>query len=307
MVKKYLVCKVAPGVIFLITLILLCKPVFAVLPLPTCTTLCTKPLENGRECVSVDEKQLYIHKAGHASPTIIFSSGTGFAADAWFDSRIASEIAKKTTVLAYDRLHTFNSCQNANDFMPITAANVAEELHQLLALLKLPPPYVLVGHSIGGLYMLYYASHYPQEIAGILLLDATSAEGPTPLPKEALPLLKKLGNPQNPSPDNFLYNEMIGQLPSYIQMQQTPPLPRSIPIIVLSASRHCLPLAWTKKPMCMTLQQEKDHQRQQKEMAALSSQSKYQLTQGYHNVFFTPSGRQTVINAIYQLLHEVQK
>jgi pimeloyl-ACP methyl ester carboxylesterase len=180
-------------------------------------------------------------------------------------------------------------------------------LHKLLALLKLPPPYILVGHSMGGLYMLYYASRYPQEVAGILLLDATSADGPTPLPKEAIPILKKLGNPQNPSPENFLYNEMIGQLPSYIQMQQASPLQKNIPLIILSANRHCLPLAWTKKLMCMTLEQEENHQRQQKTMAKLSNQSKYQLVSGDHNVFFTPKGRQAVIDSIYELLNNSQK
>lgn len=307
MAKEYMACKAASRVIFLIAFVLLYKSVFAVLPHQTCTTLCSKSLETGRECVRVDDKQLYIRKSGYRKPIVIFSSGTGLPADSWFESGIADKIAQKATVLTYDRLYTFNSCQNVNDFMPVTAASVAEDLHKLLALQKLPPPYVLVGHSMGGLYMLYYASRYPQEIAAILLLDATSAEGPTPLPKEAMPVLKRLGNPQNPSPDSFLYNEMIGQLPSYIQMQQTPPLPKDIPIIVLSASRHCLPLAWTKKLMCMTLQQEKNHQRQQKEMAVLSNHSKYQLVQGNHNVFFTPAGSQTVVVAIYQLLYEVQK
>lgn len=307
MIKKYRAGKSLSKAIFLITLVSMYTNIFAVLPYSTCTTLCSKPLEKGRECVRVDGKQLYIRKSGQGSPTVIFSSGTGMPADNWFDSHIASEIAKKTTVLIYDRLYTFNSCQNANDFMPVTAASVAEELHKLLALQKLPPPYVLVGHSMGGLYMLYYASRYPEEIAAILLLDATSDEGPTPLPKESVPILKRLGNPQNPSPENFLYNEMIGQLPSYIQMQQTPPLPKNIPIIVLSASRHCLPLAWTEKIMCMTLQQEKEHQRQQKEMVALSNESEYKLIQGDHNVFFTPNGHQTVIDAIHQLLYKVQK
>ena len=98
--------------------------------------------------------------------------------------------------------------------------------------------------------MLQYARHYSQEITGILLLDASSDAGPTPLPKAAIPILKKLGNPQKPDPDNFLYDEMIGQLPSYIQAQQAPSLPKNIPVIVLSASRHCLPLAWTKKNRC---------------------------------------------------------
>lgn len=284
------------------TLVLFCKPIFAAMPHSVCATICSNRLGDGKECIRLDNKQIYVHKAGQGSPTVIFSSGTGMPADNWFDSGIAGEIAKKTTVLTYDRLYTFNSCQNVNDFMPVTAASVTEDLHKLLALLKLPPPYILVGHSMGGLYMLYYASRYPQEVAGILLLDASSAEGPTPLPKEALPILNRRGNPQNPSSDNFLYNEMIGQLPSYLQMQQASSLPKNIPVIVLSAGRHCLPLAWTKKLMCMTPQQERDHQRQQKDLSASSSSSRYQLVQGDHNVFFTSKGTPIVIDAIYRLL-----
>lgn len=248
-------------IIFFIFLIVFNQPLLAMLPNPACTTICSihGALKNGQQCIQLDGKQLYIRKTGTGSPTVIFSSGTGIPADQWFTSGIAGEIAKKTTVLAYDRLYTFNSCRNINDFMPMTAEKVATDLHNLLTVLKLPSPYILVGHSMGGLYMLQYARRYPKEVAGVILLDASSDDGPTPLPNAAIPILRKLGNPQNPSPDVFLYDELIGQLPSYIQAQQAPRLPKNIPVIVLSASRHCLPLVWTKKIMCMTASQEKNH------------------------------------------------
>lgn len=65
------------------------QPAFVLLPQPECTTLCSQSLENGRECVQLNHKQLYIHKAGQGTPTVIFSSGTGLSADNWFDSKIA--------------------------------------------------------------------------------------------------------------------------------------------------------------------------------------------------------------------------
>lgn len=272
----------------------------AEMPKPFCNTPCfskNQKIKNGGECIQLDGKQIYIRKLGEGKATVIFSSGTGISADTWFDSGIAEKIAKDANVLAYDRVYTFNSCHNENDFIPVTANDVTEDLHKLITELKLPPPYILVGHSMGGLYMMHYARHYPKDIAGIVLLDATSDEGPTPLPKAALPILKKLGNPQNPDPNNFLYNEMIGQLPSYIQAKQSPPLPQNIPMIVLSATRHCLPLAWTKTPMCMTEAQELNHQRQQRIMAKMSSNSQFLLISGDHNVFFT-KGNGVVIEAI---------
>lgn len=294
--------------LLLIFLLFSCSSVFAELPKPPCNTICTSNaslLKKGEKCIALEGKQIYIRKSGSGKATVIFSSGTGISADIWFTSKIASEIAKNATTLTYDRLYTFNSCNNSNDFMPVTADNVAQDLHKLITLLELPPPYILVGHSMGGLYLLNYARLYPQGIAGLVLLDATSSEGPTPLPKAAIPLLKGLGNPQNPDPNNSLYNEMIGQLPSYLQVQQTPKLSKDIPVIVLSANRHCLPIAWTKKEMCMTVEQEKNHQRRQKDIAALSNQSKYLLLQGNHNIFFSKDGYQIVVDAIRQLLNKL--
>ena len=69
--------------------------------------------------------------------------------------------------------------------------------------------------------MLLYAREHPNEVAGLLLIDATSSSGPTPLPEKALPILKRKGNPQNYVAANPLYNEGIGQLPSYLQIRKS--------------------------------------------------------------------------------------
>lgn len=257
---------------------------------------------NGAICTYVGKNKIYFRTLGNGSPTIIFSSGTGFSADSWFDSKIAPALAKKVKVVTYDRVFTFNSCPNINDYMPITAQDVVNQLHELLKKENIKPPYILVGHSMGGLYMLLYAREFPKEVAGLLLMDATSAAGPTPLPKGSKVILRQLGNPQNPMPENPFYNEMIGQLPSYLQIKNAPPLQKKIPWIVMYSTEHCLPITWIKKKMCMTPTQEENYQKGQLEIAEMSG--KYQVIRinGDHFVFFTKEESKTVIKALNSLL-----
>ena len=175
--------------------------------------------------------------------------------------------------------------------MPLTAQDVVDQLHQFLQKTKIKPPYILVGHSMGGLYMLLYAREFPDEIAGLLLMDASSAAGPTPFPKQSKTVLKRLGNPQNPTPDNPLYNEMIGQLPSYLQIRNAPPLKKTIPLIVMYSTKHCLPIAWTKEEMCMSPAQEIKYQKNQIEIANMSDKHQVIRIEGDHMVFFTKEKR----------------
>ncbi len=280
---------------------------YALMPEVTCQTVCAKSLSQNRgnkviplggACTQVDKYHFYYRSLGHGTPTMIFSSGTGFPTDGWYESEIATKMAKKTRVFAYDRIFTFNSCPNPNNYMPVTAQDVVSQLRELLKHNNIKPPYILVGHSIGGLYMLLYAREFPNEVAGIVLMDATGETGPTPLPQEAISVLKRLGNPQNPTPENPLYYEMIGQLPSYIQIKNAPPLSRNIPLIVMYATKHCLPLAWTKKPMCMTLQQEENHKKGQIEMYNMSDVHKLIQVDGDHMSFFTKEKNPIVIDAL---------
>ena len=154
---------------------------------------------------------------------------------------------------------------------------------------KIMPPYILVGHSFGGLYMLLYAQIYPQEVSGLLLLDASTSTGPTPLPT-SIATLKRLGNPQNPIPEDPLYNELIGQLPSYLQAQQAPHLLRSMPLVIMYATKHCLPAQWIDgQLMCMTAKEEQQHLQEQLVIYNMSNIHRLIQVNGDHNSFFTPN------------------
>ncbi|MBS0351382.1 MAG: hypothetical protein JSR33_09390 [Proteobacteria bacterium] len=72
--------------------------------------------------------------------------------------------------------------------------------------------------------------------------------------------------------DNPLYNEMIGQLPSYLQIKNAPPLKRTIPLMMMYSTKHCLAIAWTKVGMCMSHAQENQYQKNQIEIANMSDE-----------------------------------
>lgn len=103
-----------------------------------------------------------------AGPLLVLQSGLGDGSASW--AELLPLLAREHRVLAYDRPGEGRSAAVPGPRDPCT---VADELHSLLQQLQLPPPYVLVGHSLGGLYQFVYARRYPGEVAGLVLLDPT--------------------------------------------------------------------------------------------------------------------------------------
>jgi pimeloyl-ACP methyl ester carboxylesterase len=103
-----------------------------------------------------------------ASPlVVVFEAGSRGTIDKW--GKVLEGASRDATVFAYNR-PGYGSSEAAAT--PRDGRTVVEELRQLLRQKSLKPPYVLVGHSLGGLYMQLFARAYPQEVKGLVLVDA---------------------------------------------------------------------------------------------------------------------------------------
>jgi pimeloyl-ACP methyl ester carboxylesterase len=119
---------------------------------------------------------LYLFEMGAGTPTVLFEAGIGATHLNW--RHIQEAIAQSTGTVSYDRggLGWSGRCRTAR-----TPANIAEELHEMLERAGLKPPFILVGHSFGGLVMRRFALLYPDEVAGVVLVDPMRCEEWPPL------------------------------------------------------------------------------------------------------------------------------
>jgi pimeloyl-ACP methyl ester carboxylesterase len=126
------------------------------------------------QMVDVGGYRMHIHCRGDhsdGSPTVVMDAGQGEAGLTW--ALVQPEVAGFARVCTYDRAGLGWSERGPK---PRTAANIVAELHALLAGAGVDPPYVMVGHSAGGLYGRLFAHTYPDEVAGFVLVDAGHEE-----------------------------------------------------------------------------------------------------------------------------------
>lgn len=132
-----------------------------------CETI-TAPLPD-KHTTDIDGYRLEYATAGEGKPVIVFLNGFGCEMDeSW--NNIYPEAKKIGTVFAYNRLGTGGS---DNPDQPQSATVIVETLRKLLQKNALSPPYILVGHSAGGLYANLFARQHPQEVAGVVLVDSS--------------------------------------------------------------------------------------------------------------------------------------
>lgn len=128
------------------------------------------PSREANEMVDIGSHSLHIHcmgrKPSDGSPTVVIDVGFGDSSTNW--DTIQKRIARDTRICTYDRAGY--GLSEPGPF-PRTSQQVVNELRMLLANAGVEPPYVLVGHSLGGLNMQVFVSQYPGLVAGTVLLD----------------------------------------------------------------------------------------------------------------------------------------
>lgn len=183
--------------------------------------------------------QVRMRIEGSGPRTVIFESGLGDTLDVWarVQPRVAAGCAR---TVSYDRAGYSGSdpAESARD-----AVNIVAELRAALARRRIRPPYVLVGHSLGGLYMQYFARNYPREVAGLVLVDSSYWDQRLPL----VPSTAAAAAPGDPPPRGsrmvvvfmpwIMRREIMGSAAAGAEVHASPPAV-GLPTVVLSSTRR---------------------------------------------------------------------
>jgi pimeloyl-ACP methyl ester carboxylesterase len=142
-----------------------------------CAGICTQCAVSQRQSawseklVDVGGRRLYINCSGatrEGLPVVVLDAGMGNASDVW--SLVQPKVAQLARVCSYDRAGMGKSDRDSHAH---SSQDIVNDLHNLLARAEIKPPYVLVGHSLGGMNARLYAGRYPKEVIGMVLVDST--------------------------------------------------------------------------------------------------------------------------------------
>jgi len=133
---------------------------------------CSTKLPGAKQIIT-EQGHFTYYSSGTNKPTVVFESGLGDDMTSW--QPIIHEVEDFVEVFAYNRAG-FSGSDSKNSTR--NGEIIVNELRDLLNSANLKPPYVLVGHSLGGAYMELYARSYPEEIAGVVLVDPNSSKYP---------------------------------------------------------------------------------------------------------------------------------
>ena len=189
--------------------------------------------------------------AGDGEPTVLLIGGLGVPIDGW--ALVLPELARSGTVVAFNRRGRGFPAQAR----PQTGSAVVDVLRELLAAAGATPPYVLVGHAVGGLYANLYARRFPHELAGLVLLEPTHpADQLHERRLRFLPPARRARGARRPDEQRFLRETAA-------QIEQAGPFP-DVPLIVVSGSKT--PPRWAMSP-----ERIRTHAARQLELARLSA------------------------------------
>ena len=205
--------------------------------------------------LTVNGQKLHFETFGVSGPTVVFEAGLGNDSTTW--RLVAGPIATFARVVLYDRAGLGQSLPMMEK-SAVTADEVVTNLHGLLTAADIRPPYILVGHSLGGLYVQMFARKYPKEVSGVVLLDSSSPDAPRELKTRA-----------RLEPGTAAYFEEEGIAESNRQVVNGGPFP-DVPLTIIAATDHG-PFFKEWEPTLMRLQ---------RQLATLSRQASFIVAQG---------------------------
>ncbi|HUS14500.1 MAG TPA: alpha/beta hydrolase, partial [Chloroflexia bacterium] len=175
--------------------------------------------------VDVGGYHLYYRCAGQGSPTVVLEAGLGTPSSTW--DRVQPEVARFTRVCVYDRAGLGLSERGP---APRTSGQIVSELHTLLARAGIAGPYVVAGHSQGGLHMLLFAERYRSEVVGIVSVDGA----PPDISSRYQAILTAAQFQQyqdlvGGNPEGMRYSDIVA---SEAEVRAAAPLP-AVPLVIL--------------------------------------------------------------------------
>ena len=178
--------------------------------------------------IQINDCKLYAKLVGESNrnPTIIMDAGYGDFSKAW--NKTIGDISRLSNVLIYDRAGLGKSETSSN---PRTSREMVKELKELLIQAKINPPYILVGHSFGGVNMRMFATEYQNEVCGLVLVDST----PEDYRERFLPKMSQ--DFQQAYNKQFVYEGNYDEFMESLKQLKETRLKLNIPLIVISAGK----------------------------------------------------------------------
>jgi len=132
---------------------------------------CSPPAQERH--VTVGTRRLFVSCSGNASSpaTVLLIAGGNFSTEVW--NRIKGPLSASSRVCSFDRAGVGRSDPSPR---PQSAAEIVDDIYALLRQLREDPPYVLVGHSVGGIYARMFASRFPDRVGALVLVDSAHEE-----------------------------------------------------------------------------------------------------------------------------------
>jgi CubicO group peptidase (beta-lactamase class C family)/pimeloyl-ACP methyl ester carboxylesterase len=263
-------------------------------------------------------RKMYLECSGSGSPTVILESGYRNDADIWsteFEPGVSSvfpQVAKFTRVCAYDRPGTFLDADHLGRSTPVpmprTARALVSDLRALLQMAHVPGPYVFAAHSFGGIFARLYASTYPNEVVGMVLVDALSEKVRTGLTPEQWKLYVNFGYTKpTPGLEKYKDIETLDVNASLDQMENVAsaePL-RPMPLFVLTQGQPFDLSPWQPLPADFPEALNKAWHTAQDALATLAPNAKHKIaTKSSH--YIQAQEPRLVIDAIKQVVEAVR-